>query len=148
MGIVNKRMSSRAEKRKKRVSGAKKERKFLVLIMRMICMINMDKNMMHIMVMSRMHIMVIDNGEDIIKMIIIIMKRMDIMRKEGSNNKHHQNNKEMVEGIVPNVVVAKVKDRMERENIIRDGMGKQRVPRMEQPKVEKFGHKKVSNRIR
>merc|ERR1712228_12970 len=128
MGIVNKRMSSRAEKRKKRVSGAKKERKFLVLIMRMICMMNMDKNMMHIMVMSRMHIMVIDNGEDIIKMIIIIMKRMDIMRKEGSNNKHHQNNKEMVEGIVPNVVVAKVKDRMERENIIRDGMGKQRVP--------------------
>merc|ERR1719242_217633 len=90
--------------------------------------------------------MVIDNGEDIMK--IIIMKRMDIMRKEGSNNKHHQNNKEMVEGIVSNVDVAKVKDRMERENIIRDGMDKQRVPRMEQPKVEKFGHKKVSNRIR
>merc|ERR1719242_307335 len=84
--------------------------------------------------------------DDIMKMIIIIMKRMDIMRK--SNNHHQNNNKEMVEGIVSNVDVAKVKDRMERENIIRDGMGKQRVPRMEQPKVEKFGHKKVSNRIR
>merc|ERR1712130_864228 len=101
---------------------------FLVLIMRMICMMNMDMNMMNIIIMSKMDIMVItidDNEEVIMKIIIIIMMIMNIMR-----NNHHQNNQEMVEGIEQNVDVEEVKNKMVRENIIRDEMDKQRMQKM------------------